>query len=80
VIGVYAGSPDTYTVFAPLMDKIVQGYHGFKPKIDKQFSGDWDAEKLAFPEPLDDKYCVSTRIRIVRNLENFPFSTYITPE
>ena len=27
-IGVYAGSHDSYTVFAPLMDKIIEQYHG----------------------------------------------------
>ena len=29
-IGVYAGSHDSYTVFAPLMDKIIEQYHGHK--------------------------------------------------
>jgi len=27
-IGVYAGSHDSYTTFAPLMDKIIKKYHG----------------------------------------------------
>ena len=27
-IGVYAGSHDSYTAFAPLMDKIIEQYHG----------------------------------------------------
>ena len=27
-IGVYAGSHDSYTTFAPLMDKIIEQYHG----------------------------------------------------
>ena len=38
-IGVYAGGPETYTKFAPLMDKviiflinqIIEEYHGLKP-------------------------------------------------
>jgi len=44
-IGVYAGSGDSYTTFAPLLDKIIEHYHGHKP-TDKHVS-DWDVSKLA---------------------------------
>jgi hypothetical protein len=30
-IGVYAGSHDSYKVFAPLFDKVIEEYHGHKP-------------------------------------------------
>jgi len=33
-IGVYAGSHDSYTAFAPFFDKIIEDYHGHK-KTDK---------------------------------------------
>ena len=65
-IGVYAGGPETYTVFAPLMDKIIESYHGLKTT--DNHTSDWDVSKLTFT-PLDDRYCVSTRIRVARNLE-----------
>jgi hypothetical protein len=29
-IGVYAGSHDSYTTFAPFFDKIIEDYHGHK--------------------------------------------------
>ena len=78
VIGVYAGSPETYTVFAPLMYKIIESFHGFKPN--DNHSSDWDVSKLSFPEPLDDNYCIITRISLARNLEGYPFCTFITSE
>jgi len=77
-VGVYAGGPETYTVFAPLMDKIIECYHGLKPTDNHK--SDWDVSKLNMPEPLEDKYCVSTRIRVARNLAGLPFGTFITPE
>lgn len=76
-IGVYAGSPDTYKTFALLLDKIIEDYHGHKP-TDKHVS-DWDAGKCDF-EPLEEKYCVSTRIRFARNLADFPLGTKISKE
>jgi len=30
-IGVYAGSVDSYSVFAPFFDKIISDYHGHAP-------------------------------------------------
>ena len=35
---------------------------------------------MKFPEPLDDSYCTSTRIRIARNLKNYPLGTFVTRE
>jgi len=46
-IGVYAGGPETYSVFAPLLDKIIESYHGHKK--DAVHKKDWDVSKLSFP-------------------------------
>ena len=43
-IGVYAGSHDSYGVFADLFDGIIQEYHGHKP--DDQHVSDMDYTKL----------------------------------
>lgn len=79
-IGVYAGSPDSYETFAPLLDKIIEKYHGHGPKASHQ--SDWDVEKLADLEDLDpdNKYCKSTRIRVARNLADYMLGTGISPE
>lgn len=77
-IGVYAGSHEAYRVFAPLMDKIIEDYHGHKP-TDKHVS-DMDANKLNAPDfPTDeDAMIVSTRIRVARNLADYPLGGGLT--
>jgi creatine kinase len=49
-IGVYAGSASSYTIFAPLFDRIIEDYHGHKPN-DSHVT-DWDTNKIP-SEPLD---------------------------
>ncbi len=71
-IGVYAGSHDSYTSFAPLFDKIILDYH--KHGKNAKHVSDMDASKLKAP-PLpeeDAKMIVSTRIRVGRNLADYP--------
>ena len=71
-IGVYAGSHDSYKVFAPFMDKIIEDYH--KHGKSAKHVSDMDAKKLNCP-PLaeaDAAMIVSTRIRVGRNLADYP--------
>lgn len=67
-IGVYAGSHDSYQVFAPLMDKIIEDYHGHK-KTDKH-PAESTAPVLNAPDfpPEEAAMIKSTRIRVGRNL------------
>jgi len=77
-VGVYAGSHDSYYAFAPLMDKLIKSYHGHD-KTDKHISS-MDYTKLdcpPFPED-EDKMINSTRIRVARNLADFPLGTCVT--
>jgi len=69
-IGVYAGSPDSYTAFSGLFDKIIEDYHGHKP-TDKHVS-DMEASHLKAPpfEPHEAAMIKSTRIRIARNYDD----------
>ena len=77
-VGVYAGSHDSYYAFAPLMDKIIEVYHGHKP-TDKHISS-MDYNALTCPPfpPDEDKMINSTRIRVARNLAAFPLGTCVT--
>jgi hypothetical protein len=77
-IGVYAGSHDSYYAFAPLMDKLIEDYHGHKP-TDKHISS-MDYKLLNCPPfPADeDKMINSTRIRVARNLAAYPLGTAVT--
>ena len=79
-IGVYAGSHDSYKTFAPLMDKVIEDYHGHKPE-DSHVS-DMDASKLTCPPlPQDEAdMIISTRIRVGRNLEGYPLGPGVSKE
>lgn len=79
-IGVYAGSHDSYIKFAEFFDFIIQDYHGHS-KTDKHVS-DMDASKLKCPPfDLSDSVLIkSTRIRVGRNLAEFPLGPGITNE
>ena len=74
----YAGSHDSYNKFDDLFDKIIEDYHGLK-KTDKHV-GDMDASKLVCPPlaPEDAILIKSTRIRVGRNLNEFPLNPAIT--
>jgi protein-arginine kinase len=70
---VYAGFPETYSAFKKLFTPIIEDYH----KYDLAKGGhtnDMDHSKLNAPalDAEDAKYIRSTRMRIARNLEDFP--------
>lgn len=80
-IGVHAGSHDSFKSFALFMDKVIEGYHGHKPE-DRHISSDMDASKLLCPPfPQDEAGMIlSTRIRVARNLEGYPFGSGVSGE
>jgi len=79
-VGVYAGSHESYYDFAPFFDKIIEDYHGHKP-TDKHISS-MDVKELDCPDfpPDEDAMINSTRIRVARNLAEFPLGTSISRE
>ena len=78
-IGVYAGDAESYTLFAPLFDPIIEEYHGFLP-TDKHVSN-LNPDDLNAPNPdPDGKYIISTRIRVGRNVEALPLGPAISKE
>ena len=79
-IGVYAGSPDSYNAFTELFDKIIEDYHGHKKEA--HHVSDMDASKLKCPPlPADEAaMIVSTRIRVGRNLAEFPLGPGLSKE
>jgi len=79
-IGVYAGCHEGYYTFAPLFDKIIQQYHGHSP-TDKHISN-MDHRQLRCPDfPADEDAMInSTRIRVGRNLADYPLGTAITAQ
>lgn len=79
-IGCYAGSHDSYKVFAPFFDKIVEDYH--KHGKDAKHVSDMDASKLNAPPfaAEDAAMIVSTRIRVGRNLADFPLGPALSKQ
>ena len=79
-IGVYAGSQDSYYTFNKLFDKIITDYHGHGPE-DKHVS-DMKSEGLTNTDfPADDASMIlSTRIRVGRNLKDYPLGPGVTKE
>lgn len=52
-VGIYAGSHESYYDFAPLMDKVIETYHGHSPS-DKHISS-MDVKELDCPDfPPDE--------------------------
>jgi creatine kinase/arginine kinase len=76
-IGVYAGDKESYDVFAPLFDPIIQEYHGFTKE--DMHKSNLDVEELHAPNPdPQGKYIISTRIRVGRNVAAMPLGPAIS--
>ena len=76
-IGVYAGDEESYSTFSELLDPIIEDYHGFG-KNDKHKSN-LNVVDLDIDNPdTTGKYVLSTRIRVGRNLKNFPLGAMIS--
>ena len=79
-IGVYAGSHDSYYKFAEFFDKVIEDYHKFK-KDEKHVSNMNYAELVCPPFTEDEAAMIqSTRIRVGRNLADFPLGPGISKE
>ena len=76
-IGAYAGDIESYETFDLLFDPIIEEYHNFSTS-DKHQS-DLNPDNLNAPNSDDlDKYIISTRIRVGRNLAEFPLGPAIS--
>jgi len=78
-IGMYAGDAESYVLFAPLFDPIIEDYHGFS-KTDAHRS-DLSPAMLSAPNPdPDGEFILSTRIRVGRNVAEMPLGPAISRE
>nr|CAD2197893.1 unnamed protein product [Meloidogyne enterolobii] len=82
-VGVYAPDAESYTLFKPLFDPIIQvDYHnGFGPN-QKQPQTDLGEGKTQLLPDLDPegKFINSTRVRCGRSLQGYPFNPCLTKE
>lgn len=73
-IGIYAGDSESYQVFSPVLEPIIEDYH-LLSKTKKHIT-DLDELHLTNPDP-QQKYILSSRIRVARNIREFPFTCNI---
>jgi arginine kinase len=79
-IGCYAGSHDSYTTFCDLFDKVIEDYHKHSKTAKHVSNMDFKALKCP-PLPADEAaMIVSTRIRVGRNLAEFPLGPGISKD
>lgn len=77
-IGVYAGDEACYSSFAPLFDKIIETYHNYSAKaVHQQNLTVSGLPKMPSLDKGGDKI-LSTRIRVARNLKDFPLPPALT--
>ncbi len=81
-LGIYAGDPESYSLFQEIFNPIILDYHhpdkGLKnnPRKMLNHSPDYTLQGPLNPDPGQD-YILSTRIRVARNLNGFSFTTAI---
>ena len=76
----YAGSHDSYTAFADLFNPIIEEYHGHS--VGTPHESNMRSFELKTPPFLldDERYIISTRIRVGRNLADYPLGPGLTKE
>jgi len=79
-IGVYAGSHDSYYKFNKLFDQVVENYHKHAP--DANHVSCMEAEGLENAEFTEEqeKMVNSTRIRVGRNMKDYPLGPGVSKE
>ena len=78
-IGAYAGDEESYAVFADLFNPIIKEYHQFSEQNIHKSNMNFNDLEMENPDP-ENKYILSTRIRVGRNLQNFPLGTAISKQ
>lgn len=77
-VGVYAPDAESYTVFAPLFDPIIEDYHVGFTQTDKHPAKNFgDVNTLVNVDP-EGKYVISTRVRCGRSMQGYPFNPCLT--
>merc|ERR1719495_1245393 len=77
-VGLYAPDAESYSLFAPFFDPVIEDYHvGFKQTDSHPPKNFGDVNAFINVDP-EGKYVVSTRIRCGRSLEGYPFNPSLT--
>lgn len=79
-VGVFAADADAYTVFADLMDPIIEDLHVGFGKDASQPEMTWGDPSTLLDLDPDGRYVQSTRVRVARSIEGYPFMTKMTEQ
>jgi len=73
-MGAYAMNASDYDVFAPLLDLMIRDYHGINTNTKIKQTHDWDfSDILCDLSAIDEELkSVSMRVRVARNVSDFP--------
>ena len=74
-IGIYAGDSHSYACFAQVLTPIIHDYHKISKPLEHK--DQFTPVDLPNPDP-GGMYIRSTRIRVARNLKDFPFCCHIS--
>lgn len=79
IMGAYVMHPDDYDLFQPYLDLMIRDYHSIQGEL-KQVSN-WDCGELFDLSQIDASLADSSmRVRVGRNLSNFPLPGAMTHE
>nr|XP_058965929.1 arginine kinase-like isoform X4 [Pocillopora verrucosa] len=78
--GCYAGDEESYTLFAPLLNPVIEEYHS-PYKLADGHTSDMNPDNVDAPD-LDPEgsFIRSTRIRVARNLSGYPLTPNLSKE
>ncbi len=74
-MGIYAGDAESYEIFSLIFHPVIREYHNLAEN--ENHISDFRATSLPDPDP-ENRYIVSTRIRIARNIAGFNFTPHIS--
>ena len=79
-VGAYVGDEESYTLFSPLLNPIIEEYHA-PFKVSMVHPTDTDISHIDCPDPdPEGKLIRSTRIRVARNIRGYGLSPTVTKE
>lgn len=76
-IGIYAGDPESYPCFDQIFLPIIREYHNLSP--DQAHHTEFTPIDRPLPDP-ENRYILSTRIRVARNIAPLPFPPNMTAD
>lgn len=76
-IGIYAGDAESYELFSEVFSPVIDEYHGFSGE--DVHRADFSPVDLSDPDP-ESKFILSSRVRVARNLENYPYTCHLKLE